>query len=253
MSGRGDPEVFAWRGQTVRWGRIGDGPPLVLLHGTPFWSYEWHRVAPHLARGRTVYWYDMPGYGVLGKRDGQDVSLGVQNAVAAALFAHWGLDGARRGGARLRRSDGAAGASARRRRLPLADPDRPGRDRALGLAARARMCAPTRRRLPVCLPTCTTPILAAYLQSAMHRPADDAALAPYMRPWQGDEQRAFYRQIAQMDVRYTDEIEGRLDAIRCPVQLLWGEEDGWIPLAQGRRLARCSPARRSTRCRRPGT
>ena len=84
-------------------------------------------------------------------------------------------------------------------------------------------------------------VLAAYLRSAMHRPADDAALAPYMRPWQGDGQRAFYRQIAQMDVRYTDEIEGRLDAVRCPVQLLWGEEDGWIPLAQGQRLAEMLP------------
>ena len=29
--------------------------PLVLLHGTPFSSFEWHRVAPHLARLRTVY------------------------------------------------------------------------------------------------------------------------------------------------------------------------------------------------------
>ena len=86
------PETFRFSGQAVRWGRMSAGPALVLLHGTPFSSWEWHRVAPHLAATRMVYYYDMPGYGASEKRAGQDVSLGVQNAVAAALFAHWGLD-----------------------------------------------------------------------------------------------------------------------------------------------------------------
>ena len=81
-------------------------------------------------------------------------------------------------------------------------------------------------------------ILEAYLRSALHRDATAATLAPYMAPWQGEgNQRAFYRQIAQMDERYTDKIEGRLGAIRCPVQLLWGENDAWIPIARGRELA----------------
>ena len=40
-----------------------------------------------------------------------------------------------------------------------------------------------------------------------------------------------------MDQRYTDEIEPRYGQIRCPVQILWGEEDRWIPLQRGRELA----------------
>ena len=48
----------------------------------------------------------------------------------------------------------------------------------------------------------------------------------YVTPWTGESgQAAFYRQIAQMDQRYTDAIEVQLASIRCPVQLLWGEED----------------------------
>jgi len=39
-----------------------------------------------------------------------------------------------------------------------------------------------------------------------------------------------------MDQRYTDGIEPHYPAIRCPVHLLWGENDGWIPIAQGRKL-----------------
>ncbi|TLY59381.1 MAG: alpha/beta hydrolase, partial [Gammaproteobacteria bacterium] len=50
-------------------------------------------------------------------------------------------------------------------------------------------------------------------------------------------QAAFYRQIAQMDQRYTDEVEHRYGEIRCPVCILWGEDDKWIPIVQGRALA----------------
>jgi pimeloyl-ACP methyl ester carboxylesterase len=60
----------------------------------------------------------------------------------------------------------------------------------------------------------------------------------YVEPWLGETgQAAFYRQIAQMDRRYTDEIEPRLGELRCPVMILWGEEDRWIPLERGRELA----------------
>ena len=42
-------ETFTFRGDRVRWGAQGTGDPLVLLHGTPFSSVVWRRVAPHLA------------------------------------------------------------------------------------------------------------------------------------------------------------------------------------------------------------
>jgi pimeloyl-ACP methyl ester carboxylesterase len=230
-------------GLTVRWGRIGGGPPLVLLHGTPFSSAAWHRVAPHLARLRTVYWYDMPGYGESEKPDG-DVSLGMQNGILAGLLADW----------QLARPDVVAhdfgGATALRahfldgldyRTLTLIDP-----------VAIAPWGSPLVRHvrgheaafagMPGFMHEA---VLAAYLQGAMARAAGPATLARYARPWLGDlGQRAFYRQIAQMDQRYTDAVEPRYPGLRCPLRLLWGEEDGWIPIAQGRRLAAMVPGAR---------
>lgn len=61
----------------------------------------------------------------------------------------------------------------------------------------------------------------------------------YLDPWLGASgQAAFYRQIAQMDQRYTDEIESRYNEMRCPVRIIWGEQDSWIPVERGRELAR---------------
>jgi len=42
---------------------------------------------------------------------------------------------------------------------------------------------------------------------------------------------AFYRQIAQADSKYTDEIQAKYNAIHQPVLILWGEEDmrNWCP------------------------
>jgi pimeloyl-ACP methyl ester carboxylesterase len=85
-------------------------------------------------------------------------------------------------------------------------------------------------------------ILRAYIRGAISRPISDAELDPYLAPWLGPVgQAAFYRQIAQMDLKYTDEIQDRFDEIRCPVMLLWGTEDEWIPLERGQELAQMIP------------
>lgn len=85
-------------------------------------------------------------------------------------------------------------------------------------------------------------ILQAYIRGAAHRVLGDAELEPYLVPWLGHVgQAAFYRQIAQMDLRFTDEVQGHYGRIRCPVKLLWGVEDRWIPLERGRELASMIP------------
>jgi pimeloyl-ACP methyl ester carboxylesterase len=85
-------EKFDHEGNQVAWGKIGNGPPLVLLHGTPFSSQVWRRIAPLLARKFTVYFFDLIGYGQSEMRSGQGVSLNVQNDLLAALFDHWKID-----------------------------------------------------------------------------------------------------------------------------------------------------------------
>ncbi|WP_028937942.1 alpha/beta fold hydrolase [Pseudonocardia spinosispora] len=231
------PEVFDFEGQQVRWGRIGEGDPLVLLHGTPFSSVVWRRIAPYLAAHRTVYYFDLLGYGRSEMRDGQDVSLGVQNRLFAALLDHWGLD----------RPDVVAhdfgGATALRtmllndrryRTLTLVDPV------AIGPSGSPFVQAALRHEqaygeLPGYIHEAA---VRAYVQGAAHRPLAEDDLMLYVRPWLGEQgQAAFYRQIAQMSDRYTDEIEDRFGEVDCPVTVVWGEQDTWIPHQRGRTLA----------------
>jgi len=233
------PETFTFRGQAVRYGTLGsaDKPAIVLLHGTPFSSIVWRRIAPHLIAHRQVFYFDLLGYGRSEMRAGQDVSLAMQGLVFAALLKHW----------RLARPDVLAhdfgGCTALRahllhaceyRSLTLIDP--------VAIAPwgspfvhHVREHEAAFAGLP---PYIHAAILPAYIAGAAHRPlvADD--LRFYVDPWLGAlGQPAFYRQIAQMDQRYTDEIEPHLSEIHCPVEILWGEEDRWIPVERGRELA----------------
>jgi len=233
------PEIFTFAGQTVRWGSLGGAalPAVVLLHGTPFSSVVWRRVAPYLTAQRQVFYFDLLGYGRSEMRAGQDVSLAVQGRAFAALLEHWGL----------RRPDVVAhdfgGCTALRahllhgceyRSLTLIDP-----------VALAPWGSPFVRHvrtheaaftgLP---PEIHAALVPAYIAGAAHRPLAAEAMQLYVEPWLGGPgQAAFYRQIAQMDQRYTDELEPRYGEMRCPVQILWGEEDRWIPVERGRELA----------------
>ncbi|MEO5759782.1 MAG: alpha/beta hydrolase [Mesorhizobium sp.] len=220
---------------------VGSGPPLVLVHGTPFSSHVWHRVAPELARNHTVYFHDLPGYGRSEKRQGQDVSLGIQNKALAALLAFWNLDRPRViahdfGGATALRAHLIDGCDYER--LLLIDPvavwpwGSP-------FVQHIRQHEAAFAGVPDYIQRA---ILKAYVSGAAHRPLSDSELEPYVAPWTGPiGQPAFYRQIAQMDQRFTDEVENRYGEVRCPVSLLWGEEDQWIPPERGHRLAALLP------------
>ena len=235
------PGTTSFEGQEVRYGTLGDGPPLVLVHGTPFSSVVWRRIAPHLARHRRVHYWDLLGYGRSEMRDGQDVSLGVQNRVLAALLGHWELEAPDVvahdfGGTTALRTHILDGHEFRS--LTLIDPVAIGPWGSPFVQA-AREHEVVFAALPAYIHEA---IVRAYIRGATHRPLADADLDRYVEPWLGATgQPAFYRQIAQMSQRFTDEIEDRFGEVRCPTTILWGEEDAWVPRARGADLARRIP------------
>jgi pimeloyl-ACP methyl ester carboxylesterase len=236
--------TYDFRGQRVRYRVTGTGPPIVLVHGTPFSSYVWHRIEPYLAERRQVFLFDLVGYGQSEQRPEQDVSLGVQNELLVELLDHWGLDspevvGHDFGGTTVLRAYLLN--SHRFRRITLIDPVALA-PWAAGFDHAVRGHEDAFGALP---PEQHGAILSSYIREAIHRPISDDELRPYLHPWLGEPgQAAFYRQIAQFDQSFTDEIERRYDEVHAPTLVLWGEQDRWLPIADGRKLATLIPGAR---------
>ncbi|OEV14224.1 alpha/beta fold hydrolase [Streptomyces nanshensis] len=239
-------ETFRSSAGTVRWDRLGPPgqDPVVLLHGTPFSSYVWRAVARALARRHQVFVWDMPGYGTSEKSAGQDVSLAAQGRVFTELLDHWGL------GQPLVAAHDFGGAvslrahllhGARYRALALVDP-----------VALAPWGSPFFRlvgahsgvfeQLP---PALHRALVREYVGSASGPGLHPAVLDRLVEPWLGEDgQAAFYRQIAQADQLYTDEVQDRYGELALPVLVCWGQDDTWIPPERGRELTARIPGAR---------
>ncbi|GAB4085636.1 alpha/beta hydrolase [Myceligenerans cantabricum] len=233
--------TLTWNGRTVAWERLGDGPPLVMLHGTPWSSWLWRPYAEVLASRFTVYLWDMPGYGASSKRPEHDVDLGVQGELFAHLLAEWGLERPHVvahdfGGAVALRAHLLH--EARYASLCLVD-----------VVALRPWGSPFFRlvndhpdvfaSIP---PVMHRGLLEAYVGTAAHRPLRDDDLARLVEPWTGEAgQPAFYRQIAQADERFTREVEPHYPEITVPTHVVWGAEDAWIPPDRAERLAGAIP------------
>lgn len=237
-------KTFSSTSGDVRWDRLGHEagrPPVVLLHGTPFSSYVWRAVARSLAREYQVFVWDMPGYGTSEKSADQDVSLSAQSRIFTELLRHWGLEeplvvAHDFGGAVALRAHLLHGA--RYRALTLVDP--------VALAPwgspffrLVREHAEVFEQLP---PSLHQALVREYVGSAGGPGLHPAVLDRLVEPWLGDAgQAAFYRQIAQADQRYTDEIQDRYAEIGIPTLICWGQNDTWIPPERGRELAALIP------------
>ncbi len=229
---------------TLRWERAGPetGRPLVLVHGTPFSSAIWARVAPVLAARAPVITLDLPGYGASDKPG--RVSLDVLGeAFATFMDAVAGPD------AVVAAHDFGAAAALRAHllhgadyaRLILMNPVAVGawgspfmRHVRAHEAAFAGLPAYAHRAL-----------FQAYVSTSSARGFDAPTLDALTAPWTGEAgQSAFYRQIAQADTRFTAEIEDKIPALRCDYDLLWSLDDAWLPAEAAERLrALKAPAR----------
>lgn len=231
---------FASSSGRVVYDTFGAGPPVVLVHGTPSWSYLWRGVAGRLASDFTVFVYDLPGFGMSERRADQDVSLPA-HATLGELLQAWGLErpyvvGHDIGGAITLRL--AVTQQWSFDRLVLCD-----------AVAIAPWITPFTRHVRRYLEAFQTvpeyihrEMVAAHLRSAFARRMSDEDLAPYLTPLTGaDGQAAYYRQIAQLDEDHTREIEPRYQQLTTPTLVLWGERDNWLAPATGRQLAETIP------------
>jgi pimeloyl-ACP methyl ester carboxylesterase len=185
-----------------------------------------------ISQGFTVYYYDLIGYGQSDKSPG-DVSLGIQNQVLDRLLDHWGLEdpaiiGHDFGGTTVLRTHLINGRDFDR--IILIDP-----------VAVSPWGSPFFQHVNAYETAFAgvpdyihEAIVRAYVKTAAFKPIDDQTLDMIVLPWTGpDGKAAFYRQIAQANSCYTDEVQPLYAQIARPVLILWGAEDTWIPLARG--------------------
>ena len=76
----------------IAFDEFGEGPPVVLVHGTPSRAAVWRQVVPALARAHRVFVFDLPGFGDSERRVDQQVSVAVHGRVLRELVECWQLD-----------------------------------------------------------------------------------------------------------------------------------------------------------------
>lgn len=80
-----------WRGQRIFVRRSGQGSPLLLIHGFPTASWDWHRVLGRLEAEHSVIAFDLLGFGASDKPVGFAYSIAAQADLAEAVLAHAGV------------------------------------------------------------------------------------------------------------------------------------------------------------------
>ncbi|MFQ6553147.1 alpha/beta fold hydrolase [Aestuariibius insulae] len=222
---------------TVAAGRTGHGPDLVLAHGWPWSSFAWHRIIPALAERYRVHWYDMPGFGRSQMGGPRSASIDVQGEVFGEMLDAWELERP------LVVAHDFGGAVTLRSHLLH------GRDFAGWILMNVVAMRPWGSEffdhvgrhvdaftgLP---PHIHAALVNAYIGGALAHEIDPGDRAQLAAPWLSETGKdAFYAQFAMADERYTAEVEPDFDKARCPVRILWGKDDPWIPLSRGKALA----------------
>jgi pimeloyl-ACP methyl ester carboxylesterase len=222
----------------------GSGPPVVLVHGTPSWSYLWRNVIPILAKDFTVYAYDLLGYGDSEKRDDQDVSIANQARLLVELLDRWqlvspGIVGHDIGGAIVLRAHLVEHHPFDR--IALAD-----------AVVFNPWLTPTTMHIRSHLAAYQTmpahiyaEVVSAHLRTAVFRGLTAETLAAYLQPWRGPAgQAAYFRKIAQVNEADTAVLEPLLRSVTVPALVLWGREDAWLSTRLADRLRQSIPGSR---------
>lgn len=223
--------TFCFEGREVKYGIQGRGLPVILVHGTPWSSFNLRHIIAGLSPDYQVHYFDLLGYGESDKSEA-DVSLGIQNRLLDALIDHWEINnplivGHDFGGTTVLRNH-----ILDRRdffKIVIIDP-----------VALSPWGSPFFKHIEKHESAFSgvpdyihSAIVEAYIKTAAYEELNQKTIDGILEPWCGPQGKAaFYRQIAQADSKFTDEFQEKFSEVRAPVLILWGEEDQWIRCLQ---------------------
>jgi len=231
MSSWNLPYTFEYQDRNVKYGIKGKGEPLILVHGTPWSSFNLRHLIEHLSRHYKVYYFDLLGYGESDKSDA-DVSLAIQNKLLNALVEHWQIElplivGHDFGGTTVLRNHLLG--KRNYRKIVLINP-----------VALSPWGSPFFKHITKYESAFAgapdyihDAIVEAYIKTAAYQKLEQGTIDGILAPWSGEQGKsAFYRQIAQADSKFTDEFQDKFTEVSAPVLIIWGQEDQWIPCDQ---------------------
>ncbi|SFP91582.1 alpha/beta fold hydrolase [Tranquillimonas alkanivorans] len=226
-------------GIRMRWGRSGDGPPVVFLHGIPTSPDLWRRVVSRLPEARCLAW-EMVGYGAsIPEGEGRDLSVAKQADYLVAWLREIGIDQAILVGHDL----GGGVAQIAATRYPK---------RCSGLLLTNSICYDSwpipsvvaMQKMRGLLPHVPERMLRKMIAMLFYRGHDqrdtgESALHVHWRHYsQNGAGLALARQVAGLSATDTLDVAPSLPNLDLPARVVWGAADQFQKIAYGERLAR---------------
>lgn len=242
-----DLDGLSYKPLRVAWTDLGEGEPVILLHGIPTWSYLYNEVIPRLAETSRVIAPDFLGHGYSDKRDVFDRSLRAQTGMILRLMDHLGLARASFVG-----HDTGGGVSLI---LAIEHPERVDRLVLTNVVAYDSwpiddMIALGNPNWRSKNPKEVADFLASGLPDGLHNKdrLTEAFKEGIVAPYSDEEGKiSIIRNASALNTNHTTMLVDRHGEITAPTLCLWGVHDPWQTIGDGERLAREIPNARLVR------
>ncbi|MEM8654232.1 MAG: alpha/beta hydrolase [Pseudomonadota bacterium] len=228
---------------------LGNGDPIILMHGIPTWSYLYHEVLDRLAKNNRVLAPDFIGHGMSDQRDQFDRSLRAQRDMIVSFMNALDVSSAT-----LIGHDTGGGVALI---MAVENPDRVNKLVLSNIVAYDSW--PIDDMISVGHPDWARKsnaeireFLVGGFDDGLSRKDRltqefvDGIVAPYVTD---AGKISLVRNASDLNTSHTTMLEDRHQKISADTLLVWGEDDPWQPVTDGERLARDIPNARLARIR----
>lgn len=223
----------------MRWEELGEGRPIVFLHGIPTCPALWRRVTPRIPGARKLAW-ELVGYGASAK---EGVERDISVAQQAEYLNAW-MEALELSGVLVVGHDLGGGVA---QNLALKHPMKVAGivlTNSIGYGSwpipRVKMLRAMSSGVEHVPPALLLQLMRNFMKAGHDDPdiAKDSLAVHYANYTGPGGPPAFARQLRSLNVRDTEWIGDRLRDLRIPARIVWGAADKFQKLKYGQKLAR---------------
>lgn len=225
-------------GHKIAFLELGQGSPVILIHGIPTNSHMWRKIIPQLAANHRVIAPDMLNYGQSAKPESADVSINAQSRMIIQFMRSLGIRSAD-----IVAHDIGGGVA---QLIAVNDPEAVRK-----LVLIDSVCFdswPIPEFEPLQNPDAETAMSLETFVSMMRgfmptgvlnkSAMTDDVIDLYLSPWSTEDgKRAFFRNLRRLNKEYTQAIADELKNLRHQTLVIWGDHDPFQKPEYATRLA----------------